>query len=382
MQEAALAPFSTCYIGDHRVPLVDLLRAFRWREYKYIYSTDVSVHPTEVNTALRNILTLWKYVDPSYPPYRDNNGSTISDALVFGRGLKSSQSRDHVFGLLGLIRYRSLSSAILERLRPAYARSILDIFRDAMLAALMERNGTPDYMFEEIIYRNKELPLDSWPSWVPDWSLARDLDVHPGRLNKWYFAAGGQGAFDFTEVDQNSIQVRGVLVDIVSSATSICRAREWKGGAARVASWLQEVDTLAPGQRGQVVNTTLLAGLTSGGSPVKRRDLDEFEILRQTLSSGIDSNSDGSNQLVELFERTCNNRRFFNTSTGYLGIGPNISQPGDVVVVFQGCRAPIILRPCEQAHYSVIGESYVYGIMNGEAFIHEERSESELFVLR
>lgn len=308
MQEAALAPGSICYVGDGQMPLLDLLRAFRFKEYKY-YSADNPVDSTSLNTALRNILTLWRYVDPAHGPYRKAQGATIADALVFARGLNSSQPRDHVFGLLGLNRYRSLSVTIMEKLRPAYSRSVLDIFRDATVAALMEADGIPDLVFEELIYHHNGLrPIsgDGWPSWVPKWADARALDKHPGRINKWYFSASGQEPFQFTQVDDETIQVGGRLIDRVIDATEICDVMRWRreGVLHHLASWLQDVDSTAEMHRQECLNaprcaidTTLLAGLNGEGRPAGDRDIDAFEAARQSLISGSPEESPGSSRI-------------------------------------------------------------------------------------
>ena len=40
--------------------------------------------------------------------------------------------------------------------------------------------------------------------------------------------------------------------------------------------------------------------------------------------------------------------------------------PGDVVAINLGFDLPIVLRPTGKAHYQVVGEGYVHGIMDGE----------------
>ncbi|KAF2170437.1 hypothetical protein M409DRAFT_19258 [Zasmidium cellare ATCC 36951] len=376
MQEAALAPSNTCYIASSHIPLLNLLRAFRWREYKYHYSAPADLDSTSVNTALRNILTLWRYADPSHGPYVKAQGASIADALVFARGLNSSQPRDHVFGLLGLIRYRSLPKAIMERLRPAYSRSVLDVFRDATVAGLIEKEGIPDLIFEEIVHRHDDgvsasLGANRWPSWVPKWSDARDLDDYPGRLNKWSFSASGHKPFDFIEVDDVTIQVRGTIIDEVASVTDIYRVRDWSqaDNSQNLLSWLQEVDGLGYGHARPAINTVLLAGLNGEGRPATEQDLNAFETFREAIIKHQQHGpgSSCSTRVSEVFERMCNSRRFFRTARqGSIGIGPNFMRPRDKVVVVHGCRAPIIIRPLDEETHSVVGECYVHGIMNGE----------------
>ncbi|KAG4435095.1 hypothetical protein IFR05_009422 [Cadophora sp. M221] len=62
----------------------------------------------------------------------------------------------------------------------------------------------------------------------------------------------------------------------------------------------------------------------------------------------------------------------FMTQRGYVGLGPGYGQehtrPGDLVCIFYGARVPFVLRPRPdgQSGYILVGEAFVYGIMDGE----------------
>jgi hypothetical protein len=57
-----------------------------------------------------------------------------------------------------------------------------------------------------------------------------------------------------------------------------------------------------------------------------------------------------------------------------MGLIPAHAQEGDVVAVLTGGHVPIILRP-RDGYYTVVGDAYVQGIMDGEAM---PASEGEL----
>lgn len=60
-------------------------------------------------------------------------------------------------------------------------------------------------------------------------------------------------------------------------------------------------------------------------------------------------------------------RCFYRTRRGYLATGPKNVQQGDVVCVFMGGAVPFILRPRgREDGYTLIGDTYVHGIMDGE----------------
>jgi hypothetical protein len=62
-------------------------------------------------------------------------------------------------------------------------------------------------------------------------------------------------------------------------------------------------------------------------------------------------------------------RRLFTTKSGRLGYGPVSAEPGDVICVFDGATVVHVLRLAESRGleaYTLVGEAYVHGMMNGE----------------
>jgi hypothetical protein len=58
-------------------------------------------------------------------------------------------------------------------------------------------------------------------------------------------------------------------------------------------------------------------------------------------------------------------RRLFVTKDGYMGTAPMGAQKGDRICVLLGCNVPLIIRP-EGDGFLIIGDTYIYGMMNGE----------------
>lgn len=75
-------------------------------------------------------------------------------------------------------------------------------------------------------------------------------------------------------------------------------------------------------------------------------------------------------QIEEQWSRSANgaskNRIFAKTEKGYYILGPQVTQPGDVVCVLFGGKLPFCLRPLGD-RYLLVGECYVHGLMKGEA---------------
>lgn len=55
------------------------------------------------------------------------------------------------------------------------------------------------------------------------------------------------------------------------------------------------------------------------------------------------------------------------------GLGPQGTQVNDLICILYGCSVPVILRPQQDPesheikHYEIVGEAYIYGMMDGEA---------------
>ncbi|KAK3312553.1 heterokaryon incompatibility protein-domain-containing protein [Apodospora peruviana] len=80
--------------------------------------------------------------------------------------------------------------------------------------------------------------------------------------------------------------------------------------------------------------------------------------------------------------RACAHRALFVTEKGYIGLAPWNAKEGDEVAVVRGGRTPFLFRRCvddgeveDSGRFTLIGETYVYGIMGGEALVDRECGE-------
>ncbi|KAK5673837.1 hypothetical protein LTR17_027845 [Elasticomyces elasticus] len=67
-------------------------------------------------------------------------------------------------------------------------------------------------------------------------------------------------------------------------------------------------------------------------------------------------------------------RRLARTCEGLIGLMPADVEVGDVVSIIFGAEAPLLLRPESQGSaYKIVGESFVYGVMDGEAITKDTK---------
>jgi hypothetical protein len=74
-----------------------------------------------------------------------------------------------------------------------------------------------------------------------------------------------------------------------------------------------------------------------------------------------------------------------NSNDQVVGFAPPKTETGDVIVILHGCSVPVILRPTHMSSndvqdYFFVGEAYIYGKMDGEAF--DEDYQEQEFRLR
>jgi hypothetical protein len=97
-------------------------------------------------------------------------------------------------------------------------------------------------------------------------------------------------------------------------------------------------------------------------------------------------------RFLETATAVCERRRLFVTLNGFLGLGPDTVQEGDILAVLAGGDVPYLLRhiqkgtklprvadaPCDASNrYLLVGECFVQGLMDGEA-VEAANRESEL----
>lgn len=65
--------------------------------------------------------------------------------------------------------------------------------------------------------------------------------------------------------------------------------------------------------------------------------------------------------------------RFFNTTTGFIGLAPCKTQPGDHIFVLKESYVPVILRKQED-HYLFVGVAFVLDLMSGSLVAEKVRT--------
>lgn len=381
-----------------------------------------------------NIRYLYRrFVEPAAAPSYDehhNRGSFVYE-LHRARHMLARDPRDHVYAFLGHFSVQKGSWA-LDGLAADYARPVGDVYVDVAVRVL--RGATSLILLSathNVTAGHKRTPVAAadlnLPSWVPDW---RVLPVHlVGSPETPHRAAADTQPQLTIDEDRRVLHIRGFRIDTIARRSWVFYGKAfqfrqtgpnhpievlWQSFCGHKAFSLDEQ---YPGSG----NTTPSASNGTNSTGAGSFESSAFFALVQTLTNAC-IGADRSRPYASIPARTwlahgasylirsgvapdriapcvraaaratradpfkwsheatlvSRYRRFGVTQqAGYYVMGPDAMDEGDAVVVLHGGRTPFILRRRQDGGdgWTLVGECYVHGIMNGEALQMPDRRE-------
>jgi hypothetical protein len=333
----------------------------------------------------------------------------------------ATDPRDKVLGLLGI-----MDNAQGPLVPPNYKWTKSQIY---MLVAVNILSSAADLSFLAGSRPERGLGL---PSWCVDWSAAPSGHerLRLQCLDLYTAAAALHPSVTLHNGSKLMLELDAFFVDEVSQVSSQPAPED---GFARLQAtakaWRNEMgDFTAPYWRCLCADVVYRAGSTNPeeGAAYRRAvsddvqsfqlflDNDEIKWRRKTTVYGNvqfgyvppTEVSESRNQLFYATQTMSGGRRIFKTTNASLGVGPEDVQKGDLVFVVSGLPTPLLLRPeasercsnsltrklavplggdvsntCSKQHtcYSIVGDTYMFGIMDGEAV--EGRSASKISLI-
>ena len=406
VQEAVLAPRGICYRGSHQTDLSDVLRVAAWLRYK---------RGPDVVRGIRSAANIWRYADSKRGAYMyashqtqqraANNRRrypTLAVLLSDFRDQRTSEPRDKVYALLGLSSWSMRGQRLPQLLEPDYGKPVAKIFADATRAAIMQA-GNLNVL--ECISRleSKFYSKDELPCWVPQWDISFSEAREAKGLSGAFYADDRtpmQLADQGHDTGPEALELKGIPVDTVKVVTPVLTLNAvtnmlWSDGLLDMVLRLLGHD----GKRRDSDWHGSLYNNPSFESPyASMQNLEQA--LYETLSGGSAYGLGMLQRHMQLMNHTrickanqtccwksahhttfrqhqikkaapiimaiCENRRFFVTAQGRMGLGPRTMNEGDVVTVLFGGKWPFLLRD-HQSHHHLVGAAYVHGVMYGEA---------------
>ncbi len=326
----------------------------------------------------------------------------------------ATDERDKVFALVGLAS-SSLAQERVVQISADYSKLAIDIYKSLTRQYIKKRKNLDIICYATL---SNHVPI---PSWVPSWSwYDPGLSVLPkrrvsGAHHENMYQCCGDLELDrellfSTELSGNRLWLNGFKFDVVSIIGRIATKAQHLGLELPIAGetdLLKEWESMSEicshmygSDLKEAFRRTLLADFigekrykanthsavnnkeTGGGAVINdsvTESSPDFVYLTEGRLGTTEKESKTSleeqlNSRVDLLEasmkRAAIKRSFFVTERGYMGLGPSGMEEGDLVYVLSGGQVPFILRPLILAEgFSLVGESYIHGIMDGEATV-------------
>jgi hypothetical protein len=292
----------------------------------------------------------------------------------------------------------SFSSDVPDWFVVDYAKPIVEVYIDFVkysLEAGAERGkldflgicGAVGYAEDEAI--KHEVKLNPLPSWVPDlrricyaFQFKKSIEGHP---NERVYNADHDLAAEIFITGLN-IRVKGFCVCRIESLTPI--SSRWMDPSQEM-QWLESIQSASHYTDNDIARVALLRTLATdvildGMVAVSRGNAIDFVYEHRDHDSLTPEERMKKQQIRRNMKRFTLNRRLLWTSNGHVGLGPLDAEIGDQICVFYGGQVLYVIRENEQKPgYTFIGECYVDGLMDGEAFelLQDGTAQEEVFVL-
>ena len=371
---------------------------------------------------------------------RKGGRTNLMDSLIRFRMTDSTDPRDKVYALLGL-------ASQLHGIVPDYKKSKEQLFAEVSLA-LINTSATIDVICQNYWQSRLErkLATDSFGVYeytgfdlqpkliggeesptlhIPTWAANFSSKASSSQLQTYFlfaqrsvFCAGKPVCRVPCTVTSNGkvLQLRGAAIGKIS------KIYDEKGGGRPYISykhqlriWMEAVlgksIPSASSKRYEATQETCFRAfwrtvvMDCSAYPIRRLREDELDLeedkyralLRKVCKPetdydlGPDGNEDGQPVSLEVLQRNAASWVFCVTDSGFYTMSlRGMTRPGDLVLVLDGGKVPVLVRPvakeCPPEHcsYEIVHVVYAHGFMNGETekWIEEARlKESEFLII-
>ncbi|KAF2671445.1 hypothetical protein BT63DRAFT_217171 [Microthyrium microscopicum] len=278
--------------------------------------------------------------------------------------------RDKIYAILGL-----LSPSFAQKIRPDYELPIDAVYRDCFLAHL---NLTARLELPFTYCRQKGRTLTG-PGWIPDFSNP------PAWISAQYFSAAGSSSSE-TWISGELGDVLNVVGVSCTTVASIAHHADDVGGAKTTFSTLRRWYNFALGSSsslGPIDNKDMesFCDLLLDGR-VRDRVVNAFStmtldetrariqpLLNLPLADTANDDQEHYSSIAAEYEYLIQGRSFLRLTDDKIGLGPEDSEPEDLVCVFLGACRPVVLRPAANGKFRIVGECDILGLRDGEALL-------------
>ncbi|KAL8893370.1 MAG: hypothetical protein Q9192_005336 [Flavoplaca navasiana] len=315
-------------------------------------------------------------------------------ALYLASNYSCLDARDVIYGLRGLIEVSDRG----ELLDPDYNKSILEVYRDSVEAAILNYQNTDIFTY---------VTGDGNPSWIPRWNQPM-LFRNPFRFVRALPWKPASRTTPIWNIDKglNILSLTGYSVGPVKLFDSYSEGffsnamiNSDEGKRVLVEAWQRILKPMERSQSQRPINASTLAAAAisfSFGLDENTDPADEHYLVKnfvaylkivldeETFSKYIPPELPGQSEHANghafgkpAWDFKYPESSFFITENGFIGCTVSTVRQGDLVCVALGSTYPFILRP-EGNEFLIRGYTYVHGLMYGEQHNSERRQTFRL----
>lgn len=401
LQEVMNARHSTFYCGEAKIDGEAFVQVASWLRDPQVRAVGLD------DVILESIMQMQSMMWGFNQHVKGHDPNNILDILETFQANECSDDRDRIYAVLGLLRQSP------ENLRFEFAvdyRSSPEVIFTRFATQILREGKSLDLLaFAGAFRRGSEnVQRLELPSWVPDWRL---------RTKSRPFIESGKpllqtGNSESLLIDEESgiLRLQGLEWDMItkvatsigiqSSPSSDQGSIDWMSSGREMQS-LTRYSALDSETYSSHLSETLTArGIHDAYGQSSTLDF-VFESmlgpLRDWFGGGgnnlafgsipsvVTHHEDGSvsetfqlrdiqgtenrRSSDDLIQTTMTGRSLFVTKKGYIGIGPDNVQDGDVIMIFFNANVPFILRPSPSSRFVILGDSYVHDIAGNKEML-------------
>ena len=299
--------------------------------------------------------------------------SHFLQSLCMGRRYDCADSRDAIYGLLGLA-----PNDFASIVDPDYNLSIAEVFQHTAVLIILYTNSLT--LFSATVFQQKS--QRSTPTWVADWRTStgdmRTVDqvfsASEGLFNacgrrKLQFDLGSDSVATLNAIYLGHIGAMTAAIPLESDYTKRRIERDWRVFYDHHTLGTLESYYLGSESAESPYWRLLTKDISRTTRELRRCKVEDREKYIIWVNVGIVA----ANEIARTFDREINVRRvrLFFTANGFVGTGPAAMESGDFIYILAGGSLPYVLRPVPDAAclntFELIGSCYVHGVMDGQA---------------
>lgn len=278
--------------------------------------------------------------------------------------LQCSDPRDHVYAFLGhplAVSNDGKNHAIV----PDYEKDYQEVYREVSIFLLREYGLE---LFTSVEH-NAATISEQLPSWVCRWNVSlvnNDISTlrGPKIVSETMWQASRAWSLSMkinvdSALQGNNLSLQGMILDQVRSVYIIfCVTKDQTGMDVQ---FLSTAARNIVGFEGLIEQLKIELQSDPRAAVMQTLCAGDYNGSLSRLASSSTSSMDDRNLYESSVSAACYSRSFFVTTQGHFGLGPVITQPGDVCYLLVGATAPMMMRPVHENKCRLLGEVYLHG---------------------